>query len=70
MADMANWMKIQVDGGRFNGVQVIPENIIRDSHTATSLWIGNFLKRPTFPASLGFPDYGLGFELGHYRGKS
>ena len=66
--DMANWMKLQVDGGRLNGVQV-PESVIRDTHTPASLWIGNVLTKTFFPVSYATPSYGLGFEIGQYRGK-
>ena len=67
---MANWMKLQVDGGRLNGVQVIPENIIRESHTPASLWPGTSLTKPPFPISYSAPTYSLGFAIGQYRGKS
>ena len=67
--DMANWMKLQVDGGRLNGVQVIPESVVMDTHTSFSLRPRDIYTKPTFPVSYTTPGYGLGFEIGQYRGK-
>ena len=72
--DMANWMKLQVDGGHLNGIQVIPESVITDTHTAFNVWEGtaltNALMKPPYPVSYSNTGYGLGFEIGQYRGKS
>ena len=67
--DMANWMKLQVDGGRLNGVQVIPESVVMDTHTSFNLWPSDIFTKPAFPVSYTTPGYGLAFEIGQYRGK-
>ena len=69
--DMANWMKMNVDGGRLNGVQVIPESVINGVHNSYNVWpMGvDFYSKPVIPETIGAGGYGGGIIIGSYRGR-
>jgi CubicO group peptidase (beta-lactamase class C family) len=64
--DMANWLQMQLDSGRFNGKQVIPFQAIlktRDVQITTSS-----RKSSIFP--MHFRGYGLGLFAADYNGRA
>jgi len=64
--DMANWILMQLDNGRFNGTQVIPSPVLETTHTSNSIISDNYSR--LFPTR-HFQNYGLGWELMDYGGK-
>lgn len=64
--DMANWLLMQLDSGKFNGTQIIPFDALKQmrlSNMVTGNGLGQF-----FPSS-HFRNYGLGWFLADYDGK-
>lgn len=63
--DVAKWLQMQLDTGKFNGTQVIPKSAVmktRDINTITSS-----RKSPYYPTHFG--AYGLGVFMTDYNGK-
>lgn len=56
--DMAQWILCQLDTGRYQGVQVIPKEVVLKT------WQANTIVNPNTGSS-----YGLGWFLGNYAGK-
>lgn len=64
--DMSNWLLMQLDSGRFNGKQVIPYEVIRETR-ASQMAIAK-RSNPLFPSN-HFNAYGLGWFLKDLYGK-
>ena len=63
--DMSHWLLCQLDRGRYNGKQVIPFEVIKDTRKPQSI-IGNSYS--PFNRT-HFSLYGLGWELTDYEGR-
>ncbi|MEO8150053.1 MAG: serine hydrolase [Bacteroidia bacterium] len=66
VSDMANWLIMQLDSGRFNGNRVIPWQALNETRTS-QMNVGDVNSR-LFP-SKHFTTYGLGWEMYDYNGK-
>ncbi|GAB1447659.1 MAG: serine hydrolase [Bacteroidia bacterium] len=66
VADMANWLLMQLDSGRFNGKQVIPFPVLAE--TRRSNMIVNDVRSPIFKTK-HFSTYGLGWSSYDYEGR-
>lgn len=64
--DMANWLLMQLDSGRFNGNQIVTWSALRETRTSQMI-VGDVNSR-MFP-SKHFSTYGLGWEMYDYNGK-
>jgi CubicO group peptidase (beta-lactamase class C family) len=67
--DLANWLRFQLGGGRFEGKRLVSENSLKETHTSQMLF------KPQGPFALYFPEkagrfhaYGLGWFVHDYRG--
>jgi len=64
--DMANWVKMWLNGGKYNGKTVLPETYV---HEATGLQMAIWYSQPDkVHPDLHFNGYGLGWFLRSYRG--
>jgi len=63
--DMANWLKIWLNGGRFNGKVIVPVDYI--SEAASSQMIMD-AALPDKHKDIFLSNYGLGWMIGSYRG--
>ncbi len=66
VADMSKWLLMQLDGGKFNGVQVVPYQALLE--TRKSQMVSNDFNSKMFP-SKHFANYGLGWNSYDYQGK-
>jgi CubicO group peptidase (beta-lactamase class C family) len=66
VSDMANWLLMQLDSGRFNGSTVVPWAALAETRNSQMI-IGDVYSR-MFPAK-HFTTYGLGWQLYDYNGK-
>ena len=71
--DMAQWLKLQLNNGILNGIEVVPGNIMEEIRKSVNEWgMTNFVdsfSKPTIPATYVLPDYALGLKNGWYRGR-
>jgi len=58
VTDMAKWMRLQIDSGKFEGKQIVNENALAETHHPTMLTQFN-----PFNGTPGF--YGLGFNVSY-----
>lgn len=65
VADMAQWLLLQLDSGRLNGRQIIPWPVIRE--TQLSAMVEGDIHSKLFPAK-HFNTYGLGWAMYDYNG--
>jgi hypothetical protein len=63
VADLAQWMRLHLGNGEYEGQRLVPAALIKELHAPR---IYN-----TFPgdAEFGAAHYGFGFQSGHYRGN-
>jgi CubicO group peptidase (beta-lactamase class C family) len=66
VSDMANWLLMQLDSGRFNGSRIIPWQALNETRTS-QMNVGD-VNSKLFP-SKHFTTYGLGWEMYDYNGK-
>jgi len=64
--DMANWLMMQLGNGMFNGTQVIPKEVLDETHTSQDVISDRYSQ--LFPAQ-HFSNYCLGWEAMDYAGK-
>lgn len=64
--DISNWIIMQLDSGKFEGKEIIPFAVLRE--TRKSAFISGEPNNPSFP-SKHFRTYGLGWEMEDYGGK-
>ncbi len=60
--EMANWVKMHVSGGTFNGEEVIGKASLKQSHRPHSIVPGNASEE------FSYTNYGLGWFITSYRG--
>ncbi|MCG9879367.1 MAG: serine hydrolase [Bacteroidia bacterium] len=65
-ADMANWLLMQLDSGRFEGKEIVPFSVLKE--TRKSHMIVNDVNSKIF-TSKHFVTYGLGWSSYDYMGK-
>jgi CubicO group peptidase (beta-lactamase class C family) len=63
VADLANWMRLHLGKGEFNGERLLPATLVDALHAPRVL----YHTQPGF-AELGAAHYGLGFRCQSYRG--
>jgi len=68
VADIASWLKLQINKGIVDGKQIVDEAIITETHTPHTLIPLKALDRKLFP-SRHFAAYGLGWFLSDTHGK-
>ena len=68
VADIALWLRLQINKGIINGKQIVEEAIITETHTPHTLIPLKALDRKLFP-SRHFAAYGLGWFLSDTHGK-
>jgi CubicO group peptidase (beta-lactamase class C family) len=61
ISDMGRWLRLNMNGGKLDGKQVIPAEIIESVHT------GYTQTRRDEPPFTGTGEYGLGWQIGKYR---
>ncbi len=64
--EMTNWLKVWINGGKFNGQQILPETYLREAMSAQSV-IGAALPDMDNP-DMFLANYGYGWMLSSYRG--
>jgi CubicO group peptidase (beta-lactamase class C family) len=63
VADLANWMRLHLGKGEFNGERLLPPSLISELHAPSRVYDS----QPGF-AEFGEAHYGLGFRCQSYRG--
>lgn len=63
--DMANWLKVWISGGKYNGNNVLPTNYIAEAASAQMVISGGL---PSGYKDIYMANYGLGWMLSSYRG--
>lgn len=66
VADMANWLIMQLDNGKFNGKQIVSSQVLRETRKSSMIVRDNQSK--LFP-SKHFGTYGLGWASYDYNGR-
>lgn len=66
VADMKNWMLLQLNNGKFNNQQIIPQEVIMETRKSNT--IVNDVYSKTFK-SKHFTTYGLGWVMSDYEGR-
>ncbi len=66
--DMAHWLVMQMDSGRYEGRQILPWIVVRNSHIPQITLNVEPYNNPYFPSS-HFLGYGLGWFVRDYYGK-
>ena len=66
VADMANWLIMQLDSGRFNNKQIVPWKVIAETRKSNTI-VGDINSR--LFTSKHFSTYGLGWESYDYNGR-
>lgn len=61
ISDLGRWINLNMNGGKLNGKQVFPAELIRAAHTGYTKSTRN---EPPFA---GEGEYGLGWQIGKYR---
>lgn len=62
IADLGNWLSLNMNDGKLRGKQVIPAEFIRKAHTG---YTKTTREQPPFS---GEGEYGLGWQIGKYKG--
>ncbi|MFC1627688.1 serine hydrolase [Gemmatimonadota bacterium] len=68
VADLAQWMRMQLGGGVHNGRQILSERVIREMHSPQTVVPLSRSDRELFPET-HFALYGMGWRLNDYRGR-
>ncbi|MAT56864.1 MAG: hypothetical protein CMF23_02700 [Ignavibacteriae bacterium] len=64
--EMSNWIKMLLNNGKFNGEQVLSENVINEMFTPRiNVYVGRSMKK----MGVNFNNYGLGWFLYDYKGR-
>jgi CubicO group peptidase (beta-lactamase class C family) len=67
-ADMAQWVRMQLNDGRLDGKQIISANSIQEMHTPAMVETPTFAELAPIDQQSGF-SYGLGWGIFHYQGS-
>ncbi|WP_233789102.1 serine hydrolase [Sphingobacterium sp. HMA12] len=63
--DMSNWLKVWLNGGYFNGKEILPENYIKEAASSQMVMDAAL---PDKHKDVFLSNYGLGWMIGSYRG--
>jgi CubicO group peptidase (beta-lactamase class C family) len=63
ITDLGKWLNLNMNGGKFNGKQLLPADLIQTVHTGYTKSTRN---EPPFS---GDGEYGLGWQIGKYRNE-
>jgi CubicO group peptidase (beta-lactamase class C family) len=63
ISDLGRWLNLNMNGGKLDGKQVVPADLIREAHTGYTKSTRN---EPPFSAD---GEYGLGWQIGKYRNE-
>lgn len=63
ISDMGRWLRLNLNGGKLDGKQVIPAEIMKSVHT------GYTQTTRDEPPFTGNGEYGLGWQIGKYRSE-
>lgn len=66
VTDMANWVQTWINGGKFNGKQVLPASYIKDAMSSQMVIGAGFPDKEVPDAHLS--NYGFGWVISSYRG--
>lgn len=64
VTEMANWLILQLNKGKFDGKQIVSEKNLAENHTPQTVVAPAEAKY----AELGFNTYGMGWNINTYRG--
>ena len=64
--DMANWLKAWINGGQFDGIQVLPSTFVNEAISSQMIISGGLPSKEH--ADLHFSNYGFGWFLSSYKG--
>ncbi len=64
ISDLGRWLNLNMNGGKLNGRQIVPAELIRAAHTGYTKSTRN---EPPFS---GDGEYGLGWQIGKYRNEA
>ncbi|WP_439627397.1 serine hydrolase [Gemmata sp.] len=68
-ADLANWLRFQIAGGKFDGKRLLPERVLKETHAPQMLFKPEGAFALYFPKrATRFSSYGLGWFVHDYRG--
>lgn len=65
VSDMANWLKVWINGGTFQKKEILPANYIAEAVSSQMVMDGGL---PSAKKDIYFGNYGLGWMLSSYRG--
>jgi CubicO group peptidase (beta-lactamase class C family) len=68
VVDMAQWVRLQLGKGKYNGKQLISSAQVEEMHTPHTIIRQDAAFRMQFPG-VNFFEYGMGWFLQDYRGK-
>ncbi len=63
--EMANWLKLWIDGGEYQGNRLIPVDFVKEAASSQMVMAGGL---PTKYKDVYFANYGLGWMVSSYRG--
>jgi CubicO group peptidase (beta-lactamase class C family) len=63
ISDLGRWLNLNMNGGKLDGKQVVPADLIRNAH------IGYTKSTRNEPPFSGDGEYGLGWQIGKYRNE-
>lgn len=66
VTEMANWLITWINGGKFNGKEVLPAAYVKEA-MSSQMVIGSGLPDPEIPDA-HFSNYGFGWMMASYRG--
>lgn len=64
-SDLTNWLKLWINGGKYNGTQVVPAAYYQEAISSQMVMNSGL---PTKFNDLAFSNYGLGWMMHSYRG--
>jgi CubicO group peptidase (beta-lactamase class C family) len=66
--EMAQWIRLNLNGGRYGGRRLLSEAVIREMQTPQTVVRADTLAERLYP-EVNFRAYGLGWSLQDYRGR-
>ncbi|WP_325641352.1 serine hydrolase [Parapedobacter sp.] len=63
--EMANWLKLWIDGGKYQGKRLIPVDFVKEAASSQMVIAGGL---PTKYKDVYLANYGLGWMISSYRG--
>ena len=66
---MAKWIQFQLNEGRVDGTQVVGLAELMETRSSQVARTSPDRSMPQYPYTEDYPTYGLGWDVGHYRGR-